>query len=251
MQFKPQAILHPQLQLDATQAVVKEIWPQVIQTLLPELEKQLPLPGSSPVPDQPPSAACDVAALPQTSTPEPLLSAPISSQPIPDPPTQPESHPEPSGLGEHPPSDSTIRPAAHNTAKSNPISHGGHHLFLPSAPPCKRGSTDQLRSRAFTVPGALEPSIPTRTPPAAKRHSDTTAVIGVPQATGHSRFRSPGDAIRSLSVTNGRPRWQRWLGVQACLASGELAHATPAEPPYTACAPLATIPLAADARAHA
>lgn len=37
-----------------------------------------------------------------------------------------------------------------------------------------------------------------------------------------SRFRTPGDAIRSKSWALGRPRWQRWGVISAALASGAL-----------------------------
>lgn len=206
--------------------MVKAIWPQVIHRLQPQLEQQLPNPEGSSSPHQPPSTACNVPASPPgpSSMPSPICSQPLTD--LPPSPLEP-SHAVSRNVNRSPNPTCSSSPYQ----PSEPVPLDGEagdpgapatHFHIPGPAP----NSDTGQAYSAPVPGALEQRR-MHTTATSKRHSDTAAVLGTfpthqHQAMARSRFRSPGEAIRSQSVTHGRPRWQRWVGVQARLAGGEL-----------------------------
>eukprot|EP00892_Ulva_mutabilis_P011086 jgi/Ulvmu1/834/UM010_0208.1 len=216
----PEDPLHPKLQQEAARAVMTAIWPDVVHCLQSEGAVEAQGPEASSGPCEPPLTAfhapeCradgDGCSSPACTVPQPVMNQPGHV----------------GAAAAIPPSPQCDREA---TGQSQGNQHKESQASQQLSKPTSQGGTNAVEAglqRLFLHPDSA---------PSAQQNTDPAVGTGDARTAGHSRFRTPGDAIRSQSVTPGRPKWQRWIGVQARLA---LADTGPAAAASDAGAPLA------------
>lgn len=248
-----QTVQHGTLIEDAAKKVLLSIWPEVIRRIRPELDELAdarqqhrtepgPSHGSHPVAESG-TAPGHLSKATSGAASAPEEQARVQSRP-PSAAAPPSERPETSeGRAQQQDREgfSGGGGPADTSRQASPLHLALQKLSLPSPtplPPLHRGT--RATASAAVCAGEVmvrrnedEDGIPSLCALASVAAVAVQAAAGAAAAAqplqlqprqkgAHSRFRSPGDAIRSKSGAPGRPRWQRWGAIRAALSAADL-----------------------------
>lgn len=244
---------HDTLVEDAAKKVLLRIWPEVIRRVLPELEELAaasqrdrayqspghgvhPMADSRVAPARVPAAPANTGSSRQQADVQETMSSPTGLRMPAQEPTehQHRSQHDPEG------SNGGVRRADAGPGHQASALHMAlQKLSVPSPPPLdplSRGNAGSAAAAAGAGEVMLRPhaeedqiaslcSLPSVPQVAARAAAVAVAApqqLQARQEGAQSKFRSPGEAIRSKSLTPGRPRWQRWGAIRAALSVADL-----------------------------